>query len=331
MRESEKKLVIGGVETPNRIWLAPLAGVTTRPYRDFQRRAGAGLAHTEMISAIGAARENKKTLFMLGDKEEKGPTALQLFGPDADVMAEAAEVALRFGSFCAIEINMACPMPKVTKRCGGASLLMNPGESARMVSALKAFGLPVWAKVRKTDGRVHPMTTENFCAELMERGADLLIVHGRTPAQRYDGEADKDAVISIAGKFPGKVVASGDFFVPEDAEHYLSGGCEAVVAARGVIRDAFLIPKTLGYLGSSAEKKFLNPTVSEQIEILTETCGMAQSIGDGRSTLLAARRLLFGMLRGVPGAALLRRKCVYCKDLESFEKILADFHPGVMP
>jgi tRNA-dihydrouridine synthase B len=153
-----------------------MAGVTTRPYRDFHRRMGAGLAHTEMISAIGAARENKKTLLMLGSEEEHGPTVLQLFGPNADVMAEAAEAALRFRRFCSIEINMACPMPKVTKRCGGASLLLNPGESARMVSALKTFGLPVWAKIRKTDERAHPMTTENFCALMLENGADLLII-----------------------------------------------------------------------------------------------------------------------------------------------------------
>ncbi|MDR1137785.1 MAG: tRNA-dihydrouridine synthase family protein, partial [Synergistaceae bacterium] len=199
MPESGKKFVIGGVETSSQIWLAPLAGVTTRPYRDFHRRMGAGLVHTEMISAIGLSYKNEKTLFMLGDGEEEGPVALQLFGPEADVMANAAEIALRVKRFGAIEINMACPMPKVMKRCGGASLLLNPGESSRMVSALKTFGLPVWAKIRKTDERVHPMTTENFCAELMESGADLLIVHGRTPAQRYEGAADKEAVISAAG------------------------------------------------------------------------------------------------------------------------------------
>jgi tRNA-dihydrouridine synthase B len=322
MREGEKKFVIGGVETQNRIWLAPMAGVTTRPYRDFHRRMGAGLVHTEMISAAGAARENKKTLLMLGDGEEKGPTALQLFGPDAGGMAEAAEIALRHGHFCAMEINMACPMPKVTKNRGGASILLNPCEAARMARALKTFGLPVWVKIRKTDERAHPMTTENFCALLLENGADLLIIHGRTPAQRYEGAADKSTVISAAVKFPGMVAASGDFFAPSDAEYYLSNGCAAVIAARGVMKDAFLIPKTLGHLGFGVEKKFLNPTVSEQIEILTETCNMAKPLDGGRSTLLAARRLLFGMLRGVPGAASLRLMCASCGDIESFERNL---------
>ncbi|MDR1509718.1 MAG: tRNA-dihydrouridine synthase [Synergistaceae bacterium] len=320
--------MIGGVETPNQIWLAPLAGVTTRPYRDFHRRMGAGLVHTEMISAIGLSYENRHTILMLGDGEEKGPVALQLFGPDADRMANAAERALRFRSFCAIEINMACPMPKVTKRCGGASIMRNPGEAARMVSVLKTFGLPVWAKVRKTDERVHPMTTGNFCAELVERGADLLIVHGRTPAQRYEGAADKDAVISVARKFPGAVAASGDFFEPADAEYYLSSGCAAVFAARGAIRDAFLIPKTLDYLGSSVYEKFLNPSIAKQIEILTEACRAAESIEGGRSALIMGRRLLSGMLKGVPGAASLRRMCAPCADFESFERILTDFRPG---
>jgi tRNA-dihydrouridine synthase B len=240
-------------------------------------------------------------------------------------MAAAAEVVLRFRRFDAIEINMACPMPKVTKRCGGAALLLNPGEAARMVSVLKTFGLPVWAKVRKTDERVHPMTTENFCAELTEHGADLLIIHGRTPAQRYEGAADKGTVISVAGKFPGAVVASGDFFAPPDAEYYLNNGCAAVMAARGALKDAFLIPKTLGYLGLRVEEKFSNPTVSEQIKMLTEACVRAKSIGNGRSELAALRRLLFGMFKGVPGAASLRRMCAPCGDIESFEKILIEF------
>jgi tRNA-dihydrouridine synthase B len=328
MVEGGKKPVIGGVETANRIWLAPLAGVTTRPYRDLQRRLGVGLAHTEMISAIGLSYENEKTLLMLGDEDEEGPTALQLFGPEAGVMARAAEIALRVRRFCAIEINMACPMPKVTKKCGGASLLHDPALSARMVSALKTLGLPVWAKIRKTDGRVHPLTTENFCAELLERGADLLIVHGRTPAQRYEGTSDKNTVISAAGKFPGAIAASGDFFEPADAEYYLENGCAAVMAARGVIRDTFLVPKTLDRMGFAVGEKFLNPSAADRIEMLTETCRAAKAAAGERLALVMSRRLLSGMLKGIPGAASLRRACADCDNFESIERALAGFRDG---
>jgi tRNA-dihydrouridine synthase B len=328
MRESEKGSVIGGVRTANRIWLAPMAGVTNRPYRDFHRRAGAGLAHTEMISAVGLSYKNKKTIFMLGEDEEDGPTALQLFGPDADRMAAAAEMALRCGHFCALEVNMACPMPKVTKKCGGAAMLSNPEEAARMMRVLKTLGLPVWVKVRKTDERVHPMSTENFCSLLLEHGADLLIIHGRTPAQRYEGEADKSAVISAAVKFPGAVAASGDFFSPEDAEYYLDNGCAAVLAARGVIKDAFLIPRTLAHLGAIVDRRFLRPSAAEQIEMILEACGEAKSIGNGRPSLVTARRLMCGMLKGIPGVSSLRRVCSLCGDFESFERILTGFVPA---
>jgi tRNA-dihydrouridine synthase B len=291
---------------------------------------GAALTHTEMISATGLSYKNKKTFRMLGATSEPGPLVLQLFGPDAEVMLNGADRALRLKRFDAIEINMACPMPKVTKKCGGAALLSNPDEASLMVKNLKTFGLPVWVKLRITDKKIHPLSTEEFCAEMIQNGAALLILHGRTPAQRYEGFADKDAVLSIADKFPGMIAATGDFFTPEDAKFYLDGGCVSVFAARGVIKDAFLVPKTLKYLGYPANEKYLNPTSAEQIELMIRT-GRAACISESESySLVMIRRLLSGMLKGFPGVTSLRQACSVCHDWESLEKVLGEFGDSIL-
>jgi tRNA-dihydrouridine synthase B len=319
----------GGVKPRSPIWLAPLAGVTTRTFRDFHRELGAGLVHTEMVSAVGLSYKNRKTGLMIGDDDEPGPVALQLFAPDANSLAEGARLACEMRRFDALEINMACPMPKVTKRCGGAALLGRPDEAARMVSSLKPFGYPVWVKLRVTDARVHPLATADFCAELLSSGADLLILHGRTPAQRYEGVSDKESVCRAAAEFPGMVAASGDFFSPADAMKYLDAGCVAVLAARGVLKDAYLIPKTLHALGRAVDERLLMPSPADQIDALIGA-GRAATAREGEPRArIMALRLLAGMLKGMPGAAALRNSCSSRGDWPSLEKILADFRTPV--
>ncbi|MDR1580553.1 MAG: tRNA-dihydrouridine synthase [Synergistaceae bacterium] len=322
--EGERGYIIGGVAAASPIWLAPLAGVTTETYRSLHARLGAALVHTEMISAAGLSHKNGKTARMIGGSISI-PTVLQLFGPDAETMARGAEVALEIGRFGAMEVNMACPMPKVAKKNGGAAMLYDPAESCRMVAGLKRFGLPVWAKIRKTEPRRHPLSTEDFCAALIEAGTDLIVVHGRTPAQRYDGVSDKGIVTSLAAKFPGMISASGDYYAPDDAKEYLDGGCVSVLAARGAMRDAFLIPKTLFALGFPAEEKYLNMSPADQINLLAETGREAVKAEGERFALVMARKLLTGMLKGVRGAACLREDCASSRDWISLEKTLTAF------
>jgi tRNA-dihydrouridine synthase B len=302
------KREIGGVEVDSPIWLAPMAGVTSRTFREFHRRLGAGLVHTEMISAAGLSYRNRRTRDMIGDDAEIGPVVLQLFAPNADDLVRGAEVALATRRFEAVEINMACPMPKVTKHGSGARLLENPSEAGRMVSALRRLGLPVWVKLRKTN----PRDTMDFCRVLVDSGADLLMLHGRTPAQRYDGPVDRGIISGVAAAFPGMLVASGDFYEPEDARRYLDAGCAAVLAARGSLRDAFLIPRTLSALGLDIGwdiKKYVNPTPRDQLEAVISV-GRAGSACEGeRFALILARRMLAGMFKGFPGASAIRREC----------------------
>jgi tRNA-dihydrouridine synthase B len=315
--------MIGGVEVSSPIWLAPLAGVTTRTFRSFHARMGAGLVHTEMISAVGLTYMNKKTRRLLGDEGESDPVALQLFGPDADSMARGAELALGERRFDALEINMACPMPKVTKRGAGASLLGRPDEARRMVSSLTGFGLPVWAKLRVTPRNGSEAGTEEFARGLLAAGAALLLVHGRTPAQRYEGTADKDRVRSLAARFPGLIAASGDYYAPQDALYYLDGGCVAVLAARGALRDAYLIPRTNAALGRGVPERLTDPTVADRAMALISLGRQGVADEGERLTLALMRRMLSGAFKGYYGAAAVRNACAACRDWPCMESVLS--------
>lgn len=318
------KLLVGGVSTDTPVWLAPLAGVTTRTFREFHRKLGAGLVHTEMVSAVGLSYRNRKTSDLLGDGTEPGPIVLQLFAPDAESLTRGAELAVAARRFDALEINMACPMPKVTKKGSGSQLMERPGVAAEMAKSLRTLGLPTWVKTRIGDPARHPLPTRDFCALLADAGADLLMLHGRTPAQRYEGMADKKIVCAVARQISVPLVASGDYYTPDDAREYLDGGCAGVLAARGVLRDAFLIPKTLAALGYAVPKELLNPSATEQIGALIEI-GRAGIAREGESfTLVLTRRMLAGLFKGFPGAAAIRHSCALCKSWEELEENLLE-------
>ena len=304
---------VGGVRVASPIWLAPLAGVTTHTFRAWHRKMGAGLVHTEMVSAIGLSYKNRKTGDLIGDDNEPGPIVLQLFASDAESLMRGARLAAQMRRFDALEINMACPMPKVTKKGSGARLLESPDTAVKMVEALRTLTLPVWVKLRVTDPTKHPLPTEAFCERLFAAGADLLMLHGRTPAQRYEGVADKAAVCEAARRFPGRLVASGDFYTPDDARRYLGEGCVAVLAARGAIRDAYLIPKTHAALGRDVDSSLQAPGMRDQIDALLYIGRLGLAHEGERFTLVLVRRMLAGLFKGFHGASAVRQACASCR------------------
>lgn len=311
----------GGVAVENPIWLAPLAGITFSSFRRFHRALGAGLVHTEMVSALGLIYKGRKTKELLYGFDDERPCALQLFGSSADDIAKGAETALAIRGFDALEVNMACPMPKVTKKGAGSKLMEFPDEAAAMMRALKSFGLPVWAKVRIMPHGA-ALTTERFCGRLFDAGADFVFVHGRTPAQRYEGTASRDAVGEVAALFPGMIGGSGDCYAPEDFEDYLSRGCAAVLAARGVLRDALLVPRTLKRLGAPVPESFCSQAPETQADILLELGRNIYNTEGEPLALMIAKRMLGALFKGFAGAPKLRREGAMVRKWEDMEKLL---------
>jgi tRNA-dihydrouridine synthase B len=302
---NEKKRVgqvIGNLPVDGKLWLAPLAGITIPSVRRFFRELGACLTHTEMVSSSGLIMRNRKTLDMLKNSEKEAPLVLQLFAGDAKSLLQSAEIAISNGVFSAFSVNMACPVPKVRKRGAGAQLLFKRDIAVEMVRELKKTGLPVWPKIRKHPSGSGPETF-SFCEALIEAGADLVCLHGRTPQQLYGGFADRELVKAAAGIFPGKIAASGDVFERQDAEEYLGNGAAAVLVARGALRDPFIFSEAAPPAAPLERAQFL-VRLGDQIE---------QENGPKASTSLI-KRFVSGMFKGMRGNAAYRKEVALASD-----------------
>ena len=305
-----EQLKVGGIEVSGRLFLAPLAGITELSVREFFSEHGASLTHTEMISCAGLIRDNAKTFDMLTVSEHEGPLVVQLFANDAGVLVSGGEVVMeRCKRFSAFGINMACPMPKITKNGCGASLLKKPEVAMNMVRGLKSLGLPVWVKIRRLD---NDDDTLKFIAGIVEAGADNVCIHGRTCAQRYEGVADRVITSKAAQEFPGIISASGDVREVSDVAEYLSMGCAGVMAARGAFSNPFIFEEYNGKFRTKGEK------LSEIVNFGRH----AYEISGEHRALVLMKRFAGSILRYEYGSAELRRQAMMSTSLEEITSIL---------
>ena len=303
-------MIAGGIEVSGRLFLAPLAGITELSIREFFSRHGASLTHTEMISCAGLIRDNAKTFDMLKVSEREGPLVVQLFANDAGILKAGGEVVMaRCKKFAAFGINMACPMPKITKNGCGASLLKKPDVAVNMVSGLKSLGLPVWVKIRKLDSDDDTLC---FVDGLVKAGADNVCIHGRTCAQRYEGVADRVITSRAAHEFPGMISASGDVRMTSDIEEYLGMGCAGVMIARGAFSDPFIFEEYGGKIRTKSEK------LSEIVNFARR----ADEISGEHKALVLMKRFAGSILRDEYGSAELRRQAMMSGSLEKIIEIL---------
>ncbi|MGI6075762.1 MAG: tRNA dihydrouridine synthase [Pyramidobacter sp.] len=319
-----ENLKIGGVSVENPLFFAPLAGVSVSAVRRFFRRLGVGLTHTEMISSTGLIYGGEKTLRMTEYTPEERPLAIQFFDGDVHRLCQSAELCLKRCRYDALSVNMACPMPKVTRRGAGSRLLQTPEIAADMVRQLKSFGIPVWPKIRKIvpDGKNYPLNTLQFVEELLEAGADTVTIHGRTAQQRYLGAADKDEVIDIAQRFPGRIIATGDVVTAEDAQYYLEKGCAAVLAARGAIANPFMVVQTLRLLGYNKGSVKDDPSLEERAGLLKEFADELHCRHSERVALVLLKRFLPGFFRGKAGTTNFKRALATAQGWDASYAIL---------
>lgn len=245
-RRLSDPLRIGPLATGPRLFMAPMAGITTPPFRASVRRWGAGLVFTEMISACGVHYRNRRTLDYLACRGDEHPIGYQLFGADPDVLADAAAVAVTAGADL-VDINMACPVRKVVKTGAGAALLAEPDRAAAIVSAVVAAagpGVPVTVKMR-SGLREGDEAWRRVAPRLVEAGAAALCIHPRTAGQLYRGRADHDVTRALAAQVPVPVIASGDVDGREAALALLDAGAAAVMLARGALGRPWLFREVL--------------------------------------------------------------------------------------
>ncbi|MDP9377888.1 MAG: tRNA-dihydrouridine synthase [Actinomycetota bacterium] len=242
---------LGGLTIPNRVVLAPLAGIGNWFVRLQAKRYGAGLAISEMVSSHAIHYGNRKTLDELlvvrPEEKQSGPVAIQLFGGDPDIMREGAAAAAQAGAD-AIDINMGCPVPKVCRTGAGAALLADPDRAVAVArAAAEGSRLPVTVKLRA--GR-RIGQTEGFDLALRladEAGVAGITFHPRSAQVRHKGRPDYELAAQLADQLPVPLVLSGGM---NDAEHiervFEETGVAAVMLARGCLGNPWLFEQTLG-------------------------------------------------------------------------------------
>ncbi len=228
-------LQIGSVTIPNRLILAPMAGVTDQPFRLLCRQLGAGLAVSEMISANPALQQTRKSRERGDHRGEPGPVAVQIAGANPAQMAEAARRSVDRGAEL-IDINLGCPAKKVCKRAAGSALLRDEPLVARILEAVvDAVEVPVTLKTR-TGWSPQTRNLARIAEIALESGISLLTVHGRTRACGYEGKAELESLASIRDRWPLPLVANGDIIGTDEALHVLNEtGADAIMIGRAAL------------------------------------------------------------------------------------------------
>jgi tRNA-dihydrouridine synthase B len=237
---------MGSVEIPTRLVLAPMAGVSVQAFRRQGRRFGAGLVCSEMVSCAGLSHGNERSLGYLLIGADEHPLAVQIFGSEPAVMADAARMVEAAGADV-IDINFGCPVRKVTKTGAGATLLDDPERACRIVDAVaSAVDVPVTVKMRRglEDGSRAALAVG---PRLVEAGAAALTLHPRSARQMYTGTADHSLTAELVELVDVPVVASGDVTSRERALDVLeSTGCAAVMVGRAAQGNPWALSAILG-------------------------------------------------------------------------------------
>ena len=242
------KLTIGNVELRNNVILAPMAGVTDLPFRVLCKEQGAGLLCMEMVSAKAIYYGSKNTEELMKISPAEMPVSLQLFGSDADIMADMAK-KIEEKPFAVLDINMGCPVPKVVNNGEGSALMKNPKLAEEIITKMvKAVKKPVTVKFRKGFDEAHLNAVE--MAKIAEAsGAAAVAVHGRTREQYYAGKADWDCIRAVKEAVKIPVIGNGDVTDALSAERLLKEtGCDGVMVGRAAQGNPFIFREITEYL-----------------------------------------------------------------------------------
>ena len=309
--------------------LAPLAGVTDTTFRRLCRENGADIVVTEMVSAKGLLCDPARSGRYLDYDEAERPVGAQLFGPDPGEIAEgAAEVARRGFDF--VDLNMGCPVRKVTGGGAGAAILSDPrraGEIAR--AAVRAVRIPVTAKIRSGFGTEKDAYLA-VARELFDAGVAAVTLHPRHRGQMFSGSADWGHIAALKKAFPGEIViGNGDVRSPGDAARmFAQTGCDSVMVGRAAMGNPWIFAalkrEMAAACGAAPGGSGGSPASGERLALILRH-GEEMFLRQGMHGIREMRKHLAWYSRGVPGAAAFRAELPGVTDPDSFRAAVGRF------
>jgi len=317
---------IGPYTLPNRLFVAPMAGVTDRPFRQLCRRLGAGYAVSEMVTSRKDLWHSLKTSRRLDHTGEAAPIAVQIAGTDAAMMAEAAAYNIERGAQI-IDINMGCPAKKVCNRWAGSALMQDEPLALAIVAAVVAVceprDVPVSLKMR-TGWCAAERNALRIARGAEQRGVAMVTVHGRTREQGYKGVAEYDTVAAVKAALNIPVVANGDICTPEMARDVLhTTGADAVMIGRAAQGRPWLFREIEHFLrtGTHLAAPDVLHVKAWLLEHLNDHYGLYGEFAGARS----ARKHIGWTVRALPGGEVFRSRINLLDDCATQVRAVADW------
>ncbi len=312
---------IGNFEPKNKVFLAPMAGVTDVVFRILCKEENCGLTYSEMVSAKGIMYDNDNTKKLLEIDKKEGKVAVQLFGSDPKVLADMAKKLEDNEDIGFFDINMGCPAPKITKNGDGSALMKNPkliGEIVKAVSA--STKKPLTIKIRKgfDDSCINAVEIAKI---VEENGASGLAIHGRTREQFYSGVADWDIIKKVKESVSIPIIGNGDITSPEKAKEMLDyTGCDAIMIGRAAQGNPWIFKRVVHYLetGELLEK----PSINEKIDISIKHLKMLIQYKGEYIGIREMRKHLGWYIKGMPKSSEMRVIINSIEDPKKMEDLL---------
>ena len=306
---------------------APLANIAGSAYRTMALRHGAALAYSEMLSAEGLVRENRKTFNMLKKRAGEAPMAFQIFGHKPESVQIAAKIVAETGCQM-IDMNFGCPAKKIVRNLSGAALMKDLKLSEQLISAaVKAVDIPISVKFRSGWDRESEYFIE-FGRMAQDCGASYLVLHPRTRASGFKGKSDWNKIKLLKESVSIKVIGSGDVTTPQEAAQMLSEtGCDYVMIGRAAMGAFWIFERINEYLKTGDDPG--DPALARKIEIMMEFCKlMIEDFGE-RSACLKLRKHLAWFTRGWHNVASYRARMFAVESLEDIGNIFHEYLDGL--